>query len=308
MGLNRRQVAFLAASRRLGVHFDETLTIGRQTLFADESVLASALGEAGETIDAAAAQRIAAADGYSEELLRHLGATHVDSVDASDYEGSSVVHDLNDPLPEAMRGRYSVVLDAGTLEHVFDYPQALRNCLDAVKVGGHFIAITPTNNQLGHGFYQFSPELYYRVLSPENGFQVRCVLMRAERRGARWYSAIDPADLGARITLSGAFPCYLYVVGQRVDDRPPLGRHPQQSDYSAAWSANGSTLSHRPRRLPSLPLPVMQGVEWLRLLLDRPSASGLHSVQLAGSVAASSSPRTTLRPAFVSPSASRTVP
>jgi SAM-dependent methyltransferase len=280
MGLNRRQVAFLAASRRLGVAYDETLTIGRQTLFADEALVTSALGEAGERIDPEAARRIAAGDGYAENLIRHLGAARVDSVDASDYEGSSVVHDLNDPLPEDMRGRYSVVLDAGTLEHVFNYPQALRNCLEAVKVGGHFISITPTNNQLGHGFYQFSPELYYRVLSPENGFRVRCMLLRAERRGARWYRAIDPADLGARITLSGAFPCYLYVIGERLDDRDPLRTYPQQSDYSVAWSENGSSLTHRARRLPTMPLPVMQAYEWLRLLLDRPSASGLRSVRL----------------------------
>ena len=207
MGLNRRHIAFLAASRQLGVSFDRTLTIGRQTLFADEGSLASALGEAGAAIDGDAARRIVGGDGFCEPFMEYLGASKVDSLDASAYEGSTIVHDLNVPLPDALRASFSVVLDSGTLEHVFDFPQALRNCLDAVSVGGHFITITPSNNQLGHGFYQFSPELFYRVLSPENGFRVTCTLLRAERRAARWYAAADPADIGRRIVLSGAFPC-----------------------------------------------------------------------------------------------------
>ena len=281
MGLNRRQVAFLAASRQLGVSFERTLTIGRQNLFADESVITSAMAEAGETIGPQAAREIVGGDGFCEPLLRHLGAVEADSLDASDYEGATVVHDLNVPLPDALRGRYSAVLDAGTLEHVFDFPRALRNCLDAVAVGGHFIAITPTNNQFGHGFYQFSPELYYRVLSPENGFRTTCVLLRVERRAARWYAAVDPAQLGRRVMLSGAFPSYLYVIGQRVDDREPLATHPQQSDYDAAWSQDDSALVSRVRRLPDMPIPVSQAYEWLRLALNLPSESGLRPVKLA---------------------------
>jgi SAM-dependent methyltransferase len=280
MGLNRRHIAFLAASRQLGVSFERTLTIGRQTLFADEGSLASALGEAGATIDSDAARRVVGGDGFCEPFIEYLGASQVDSLDASGYEGSSIVHDLNVALPDSLKGSFSVVLDSGTLEHVFDFPQALRNCLAAVRVGGHFITITPTNNQLGHGFYQFSPELYYRVLAPENGFRVACMLLRAERRAARWYAAADPADIGRRIMLSGAFPCYLYVVGQRVEQRDPLAEHPQQSDYAAAWTGDDSALTPKVRRLPDMPLPVAQAYEWLRLLLNRPSESGLNAVRL----------------------------
>ncbi|MCA1572803.1 MAG: hypothetical protein LC798_21415 [Chloroflexi bacterium] len=43
-----------------------------------------------------------------------------------------------------------MVLDGGTLEHVFDYPTALRGALDAVRLGGHFIAVTPANGWCGH--------------------------------------------------------------------------------------------------------------------------------------------------------------
>jgi hypothetical protein len=280
MGLTRRGVAFLAASRGLGVDFERTLTLGRQTLFADASMLESAFAEAGDQLGPEAAERIATDDGFSEGLLRHLGGAEVDSIDASDYEGSTVVHDLNDSLPAPLRERFSVVLDAGTLEHVFNFPQAVRNCLEAVRVGGHFIAITPTNNYLGHGFYQFSPELYHRVLSPENGFEVRCLLLRAERRAAQWYAASDPAELRGRVTLSGAFPCLLYVVAERLDDRQPLAEHPQQSDYTVAWNGEGAELKPRSRRLPGMPVPGLNALEWARLVFHRPSRSGLHAIRL----------------------------
>jgi hypothetical protein len=80
--------------------------------------------------------------------------------------------------------------------------------------------------------------------------------------------------------LSGAFPCYLYVVGQRVEQRDPLAEHPQQSDYAVAWTGDDSALTPKVRRLPDMPLPVAQAYEWLRLLLNRPSESGLNAVRL----------------------------
>jgi 2-polyprenyl-3-methyl-5-hydroxy-6-metoxy-1,4-benzoquinol methylase len=57
------------------------------------------------------------------------------------------------------------VFDGGTLEHIFDYPTAIKNCMKMVKPGGHLLLTTPANNWFGHGFYQFSPELFYSFVS-----------------------------------------------------------------------------------------------------------------------------------------------
>ena len=53
-----------------------------------------------------------------------------------------------------------------------------------VKTGGHLMLFTPANNYFGHGFYQFSPELFYRVLSKENGFEVRRMVVLEDNIGA----------------------------------------------------------------------------------------------------------------------------
>jgi hypothetical protein len=46
----------------------------------------------------------------------------------------------------------------------FNFPVALANAMKMAKIGGHFAARTPANNQCGHGFYQFSPGLFYRII------------------------------------------------------------------------------------------------------------------------------------------------
>lgn len=75
--------------------------LGRKSVIVDHTVLRAAFREGNERISRAAARQIIAKDGgYSEPLCHHLGASAVDSLDASDYERSTSAHDLNQPLPE----------------------------------------------------------------------------------------------------------------------------------------------------------------------------------------------------------------
>src|SRR5437762_12288642 len=87
--------------------------------------------------------------GYAEEFLKYLGAKTVHSLDNSDYEGATHVHDMNKPIPGHLKAQYSVVLDGGSLEHIFNFPVAIQNCMEMVQVGGHYLGITPTNNFVG---------------------------------------------------------------------------------------------------------------------------------------------------------------
>jgi hypothetical protein len=175
--------------------------------------------------------------GYAEPLLRALGAEVADSMDASEFEGASVVHDMNQPVPEAMKGRYTLVYDGGCLEHVFNYPRALQNCMELLEVGGTLLLLTPCNNYMGHGFYQFSPELFFRALGEENGFAVEAMYMRTLfKRDAPWFLVSDPARLGKRVEATTWESMILFVRARRVREVPIFARAPQQSDYSRAWN------------------------------------------------------------------------
>lgn len=97
---------------------------------------------------------------HADDFFRGLGATSVDVMDVSEYEGANILHDLNQPVSTQLTDAYDCVFDGGATEHVFNFPMALKNCMEMVKVGGHLIVIAPWNNYAGQGFYQLSPELF----------------------------------------------------------------------------------------------------------------------------------------------------
>jgi len=156
---------------------------------------------------------------------------------------SNIVHDLNHPIDVHLRESYDCVIDGGALEHVFNFPIALKNCMEMVRPGGHLIIVTTWNNYAGHGFYQFSPELFYSALSPVNGYSVEQMLIVQQNR---WYSVANPIEIGSRIELINNEPTLLFISAMRCAAKPVFSSWPQQSDYSAMWSPAKSPQNQTP--------------------------------------------------------------
>jgi len=236
MGIDRDFADFLLGARNGGVDFGRTATLGRLNLFVDHRSLDAVFRQHGDPLSDPDLRAMRNA-GYSEAFLRRLGARETISVDASAYEGASLVHDMNQPIGEDFKRRFSTVIDGGTLEHIFNFPTAIRNCMEMLEVGGHFFSHTMANNFMGHGFYQFSPELFYRVFSRENGFRLhRAVVFESRIGRPKWYEAADPREIGERVELINGRQTYLMVHAQRIADVPLFAAPPQQADYSALWS------------------------------------------------------------------------
>jgi hypothetical protein len=235
MGIDSHALKFLTTARAHGVDFTRTLMVGRQRLYASDRQLAGAVS----------APRPPGPDGeYAEWLFRSLGATRVDALDVSGYEGATLLHDMNTPIPEEYCGRYDAVVECGTLEHVFNFPVAIGNCMRLAAVGGHVLAYTVANNFCGHGFYQFSPELYFRVFRPENGFVIDRLLVCDAFYESPWYSVADPEEVRGRVEISGRYPVMMLVQARKTSDVPPFRTPPQQSDYAATWSGSGTHADH----------------------------------------------------------------
>jgi hypothetical protein len=236
-------IKFLLWAKNLGAGFDRTLTLGRLGLSCAPRMLRQALRDFDmpankEEFDRCYQKQPREAV-FADNFLQFLGAKEVVSVDYSDFEGASLLHDLNAPFPENLRGRFDVVLDSGTLEHIFNFPAALKNCLELLPVGGHFITGgVPANSYMGHGFYQFSPELFFRIFNEGNGFVLRkIVLYKSNQRDASFYEVRDPAVLGTRVELSSSEPVLMAFLAQRTAVLPILTSAPQQSDYVASWNS-----------------------------------------------------------------------
>jgi len=251
MAIDSNGLKLLLWAKSLGASYQRTLTLGRQGVTFTAGDLRRTARDCGVSISpeqvAACFQKEPMTALFADGFFAALGAKELVSVDRSSFEGATCLHDLNDPFPDSMHHRFDLVFDGGTLEHVFDYPGALRNSLQLVRTGGHFVTIAPANSFMGHGFYQISPELFFRVFNANNGFQlVKIVLFSGTDRGATFYEVTDPASAGGRVELADSQPMYLAVIAKRVTEQRLFENQPQQSDYVASWNlpSNAATARH----------------------------------------------------------------
>lgn len=57
-----------------------------------------------------------------EEFFQSLGFSSIDSMDCSEYEGASIICNLNSDIPEELYNRFDVIYDGGSTEHMFNRP------------------------------------------------------------------------------------------------------------------------------------------------------------------------------------------
>jgi hypothetical protein len=219
----------------MGVDFAHTMMVGRQHFIPERHTLERVIAVLGLPCDSVVSL---GDEKFSEPFFTLLGAKQVSSLDASTLEEATHIHDLNLPLPAALSHGFSAVYDGGTLEHVFDFPQALKSCMAMVSIGGHFMQLTVANNFMGHGFWQLSPELVYRAFTPENGYRIRAVLLHEVVSGGAWYAVRDPKDVHRRVELCNRVPTYLLTIAQRVAPAEIFAKPPQQSDYASKWAGD----------------------------------------------------------------------
>ena len=244
MGLTSSVAKLLVRSHLHGASFTRTGTIGRQSLAVPKKDLKAIARKLGiYNIEWSSF----AADGFADDFFHLLlGSESVKSIDYSDYEKVDIVHDLNAPVPDDLHGTFDALIDGGSLEHIFDVKQVLTNYMNMTKVGGCLFIVTSVNNLSGHGFYQFSPEFFYRVFGHANGFIVNeAILIESPllsvetSRHQRCYRVVDPAKVGRRIELITRKPVLIFLQATRISNEVPFREIPLQSDYREKWrSAN----------------------------------------------------------------------
>jgi SAM-dependent methyltransferase len=247
MGICYWDARTLWEARLGGAAFRDALVVGRQTLSLHPSEAAFFRGEFHRRFPRGSAKPLDAyafhspADGFFRDFL---GTESLSVMDYSGYEGANVLHDLNGPVPDSLCNRFDAVVDGGSLEHVFNFPVAVSNLMRMARPSGRVFLFLPANNLCGHGFYQFSPELMFRVFSPENGFELeRLIMWEADYPGVeltphgRAYEVTDPRAVHRRVGLQGGKTVTMIVQARKVADVPLFSRPPLQSDYVGQWNA-----------------------------------------------------------------------
>jgi len=233
MGLNSTSVKFILSGMDMGMKLDSVCTLGRMSMFVTPAKLAALLSQHNRCPkDFWDVYPWRSAVPVSDTLFRMLGSSRIDSMDNSSYEGATIVHDLNKPVPDSLTDQYDLLLDGGTLEHVFHFPTAFENALRMVKPGGHVMLEKPANGLCGHGFYQFSPELFFRAFSPQYGFELVRLYLCV---GARVYHVVDPVTVHGRVELRKGSANLLVHARKTGQFTGFSASPPQQSDYLTSW-------------------------------------------------------------------------
>ena len=92
-------------------------------------------------------------------------------IDKFPFDKPRIIHDLQYPIDSKFHNFFNLVIDSGTLEHIFDIRSVMENIVRITKRGGFVLQFIPAQNFLNHGFYQFSPTLFYDFYT-SNGFEI----------------------------------------------------------------------------------------------------------------------------------------
>jgi SAM-dependent methyltransferase len=206
VGIAFHELAFLKREQPLG----QVLTLGRQRLN-----LPSNRGE------------------FADDTLKELGATSVDALDYSDFEGATYTGDLNRPID--LGRQFDAVVDFGTTEHVYSPASSLENCIRFCRVGGKILHALPANGDCGHGFYQLSPELFLALYSDRNGFAETEVFL-ADLMNQKFWWRVAPKGPSRRMMSNSISTAYVLARTTKTAEVDKL--EVVQDFYEQAWDAD----------------------------------------------------------------------
>jgi SAM-dependent methyltransferase len=144
------------------------------------------------------------ADCYYHALLRHPERL---AIDLDPGASGALRLDLNLPLPDPFWDAFDIVINTGTLEHVFDQRQAWQTAHDACKPGGLMVHALPLWGWIDHGFYCHQPTLV-ADLATANGYDILAWI----------YAEMQPSS--ALLVQSGAD--ILSISKSRSQERPAM--------------------------------------------------------------------------------------
>jgi hypothetical protein len=174
---------------------------------------------------------------YCETFFKDIGFLNVDSIDASNYESATIVHNMNKPIPSDLKDKYNYIYDGGTIEHIFNIPQTFENIIDMLEVGGIFLSVTCNNNFSGHGMYQFSPEIFLSAFSNNYGMEIIDIfLAETDTMRKDWISvnSYNEKTGGRNISrFMNTREVYIITIARKIsNDRESLiNNSPQQYSY-----------------------------------------------------------------------------
>ena len=170
MGLNKQTLKILLKENQFKKISGKYLSIGRHTVNIDyDNLLAifRRFGLSTKCIDSLYANQ------QFDELTRHSNRTVLDSdllncfsdaeyicLDRSDYEGATVIQDMNGPVPKELHGQFDFIYNGSCMDNLFDPFTFIKNTSDMLKSNGRVLHIEAAGGVPG-AYLMYSPEWFF---------------------------------------------------------------------------------------------------------------------------------------------------
>lgn len=262
MAISRPMARLLLSERRVRPFHGSVLQLGRQTvLFAETQLSAWARDgrKVADDVSSNGASHLGSearsgrggAPMSDEEFFRFLGFDEVFSCDVSSYENATLILDLNGPVPNELNGKFDMIFDGGTMEHIFTVPQVLANIHSMLKRGGRVIHIAPTSNMVNHGFYSFSPTFFSDYYAANRYRLLTLYLFECFSWVGEW-TAYDclAGNINNRLgRLSTARMAGTFCVAEKIEDSCS-GIVPAQGHFKKLWGGSSEeSASNGPKQV-----------------------------------------------------------
>ena len=248
MGLVIGSVEFLLKEASRKPFSGSLLTLGKQDVYFSYKTFAKLSQKYGIKLSDSTKIEISsnpyfAAHHYlaDEYVFKALGFSEIKSLDYSDYQGANIIFDPNsNDLPLTLKEVFDVIIDGETMEHIFHIPNVLNNIYKTLRVGGGILHISPSSNYVDHGFYSFSPTLFYDFYQT-NKFKIETLqVCHIPYRYSidSWEcfdyvpGCLDSASIGG-LNQKGMYG--IICIATKMSDSSG-NMIPQQGSYKSAWS------------------------------------------------------------------------
>jgi hypothetical protein len=232
MGITRGTISLLAMSIKSSNLTGDAITFGVQgvdanlklakqkikaagyecSVIGDDDVVIDNITQYGDTI-------------HQMTLFKMLGFKDIHSIDYFPDENPTFTLDLNKPIPSELNEKYDLVFDGGTTEHCFNVPQVMRNAVNLLKsedkdgTAGMIIHYLPMNKSIDHGFYQFSPTLFFDYYAA-NGFEDMQMKIHFQNAIQEKYFIYDPLKDKALPFSFGYDSVYIFFSARKKKSLP----------------------------------------------------------------------------------------
>lgn len=161
-----------------------------------------------------------------------FGVRSLSSMDQSDYERATIIHDLNYPVGKDLLASFDYIVDGGTLDHIIDLRVALENITKMLVDGGRILLWNACSNNTLGCYCSFSPAFFFDYFAANNYAYCHtflCESVRMEARKDSFIYRVDPLKHGEFKTEK-----YLMIIAfaqKRGDGATLTGKLPIQMQY-----------------------------------------------------------------------------